>query len=79
MKKIIFLMFIVLTVAVVNGCKPRKTSNNQSTNETTQMDQNDTTSYGICGEGTSMHHLELITDMGDTLHYTLLDLIRLWC
>ena len=41
MKKIIFLMVIVLTVAVVNGCKPKKASNNQSTNETTQMDQND--------------------------------------
>jgi len=29
----------------------------------------DTTMYGVCGEGTSMNNLQLITDMGDTLNY----------
>ena len=29
----------------------------------------DSTVYGVCGEGTSMHSLELVTDMGDTLVY----------
>ena len=33
----------------------------------------DSTVYGVCGEGTSMHSLELITDAGDTLVYTILD------
>lgn len=28
---------------------------------------NDSTIYGVCGEGTSMHSLELISDEGDTL------------
>ncbi len=28
---------------------------------------NDSTIYGVCGEGTSMHNLELISDDGDTL------------
>lgn len=33
----------------------------------------DSTVYGVCGEGTSMHSLELITDAGDTITYTILD------
>lgn len=33
----------------------------------------DSTVYGVCGDGTSMHSLELITDAGDTLVYTILD------
>lgn len=31
----------------------------------------DSTVYGHCGENTAMHTLELITDKGDTLSYTL--------
>lgn len=31
----------------------------------------DSTVYGRCGEGTAMHTLELITDKGDTIVYTL--------
>ena len=33
----------------------------------------DSTVYGVCGESTSMHSLELITDAGDTITYTILD------
>lgn len=33
----------------------------------------DSTVYGVCGDGTSMHSLQLITDAGDTLTYTILD------
>ena len=33
----------------------------------------DTTVYGVCGDGTSMHSLQLVTDAGDTLTYTILD------
>lgn len=29
----------------------------------------DSTIYGVCGDGTAMHTLELITDAGDTLQY----------
>lgn len=29
----------------------------------------DTTVYGVCGEGTSMHSLELVTTDGDTIYY----------
>lgn len=33
----------------------------------------DSTVYGVCGDGTSMHSLQLVTDAGDTLTYTILD------
>ena len=32
----------------------------------------DSTIYGVCGDGTAMHTLELITDGGDTLSYTMM-------
>ncbi|MBO4314458.1 MAG: hypothetical protein J5867_00615 [Prevotella sp.] len=32
----------------------------------------DSTVYGTCGEATSMHTLQLITDMGDTLFYSMM-------
>ena len=31
----------------------------------------DSTVYGRCGDGTAMHTLELVTDKGDTIVYTL--------
>ncbi|MBR1468776.1 MAG: hypothetical protein IJ605_01480, partial [Prevotella sp.] len=33
----------------------------------------DSTLYGVCGEGTSMHTVELITDGGDTIYYGTLE------
>jgi hypothetical protein len=35
--------------------------------------ETDTTVYGVCGEGTAMHSLELITDGGDTINYMIMD------
>ena len=32
----------------------------------------DSTIYGVCGDGTAMHTLELITDGGDTLSYAMM-------
>lgn len=63
------LLFLVLLMAACNG-KPEK---EQPENAAEAEEVNDTTVYGVCGEGTSMHSLELITSAGDTLVYTLLD------
>lgn len=62
------LLFLALLMAACNG-KPEKPQVGD-TDEVVEV--NDTTVYGVCGEGTSMHSLELITDAGDTLVYTLL-------
>lgn len=63
------LLFIALLMAACYG-KPEKA---QPENAAEAEEVNDTTVYGVCGEGTSMHSLELITSAGDTLVYTLLD------
>lgn len=61
------LLFLVLVLA---ACDAKKKQQIEDTDEVAEV--NDTTVYGVCGEGTSMHSLELITDAGDTLVYTLL-------
>ena len=61
------LLFLVLVLA---ACDAKKKQQIEDTDEVVEV--NDTTVYGVCGEGTSMHSLELITDAGDTLVYTLL-------
>lgn len=63
------LLFLALLMVACNG-KPEKA---QPENAAEAEEVNDTTVYGVCGEGTSMHSLELITSAGDTLVYTLLD------
>lgn len=63
------LLFLALLMAACNG-KPEKA---QPKDAAEAEEVNDTTVYGVCGEGTSMHSLELITSAGDTLVYTLLD------
>lgn len=62
------LLFLVLLLAACDA-KKEKTQVEDADEE---VEQNDTTVYGVCGEGTSMHSLEIITDGGDTLVYTLL-------
>lgn len=61
------LLFLVLVLA---ACDAKKKQQIEDTDEVVEV--NDTTVYGVCGEGTSMHSLEIITDAGDTLVYTLL-------
>lgn len=61
------LLFLVLMLA---ACDAKKKQQIEDTEEVVEV--NDTTVYGVCGEGTSMHSLEIITDAGDTLVYTLL-------
>ena len=62
------LLFLVLMLAACDAKKGK--TQVEDTDEVVEV--NDTTVYGVCGEGTSMHSLEIITDVGDTLVYTLL-------
>ena len=61
-------MFLVLMLAACDAKKGKT----QVEDTDGVVEVNDTTVYGVCGEGTSMHSLEIITDAGDTLVYTLL-------
>jgi acyl carrier protein len=42
-------------------------SNNKTLEEEIEAETTDSTIYGVCGEGTMMHTLELITNIEDTL------------
>lgn len=64
-------VFASLMLLVLSGCNSKKEKPNLQANDVEEVV--DSTVYGVCGEGTSMHSLELITDTGDTLTYTILD------
>ena len=64
-------VFASLMLLVLAGCNSKKEKPNLQANDVVEVA--DSTVYGVCGEGTSMHSLELITDTGDTLTYTILD------
>lgn len=70
MKK--FSAFMALAfLAVIVGCDARKGKTQDAVVESEGVA--DSTVYGVCGDGTSMHSLELITDAGDTLVYMIND------
>lgn len=64
-------VFASLMLLVLAGCNSKKEKPQTLADDVEEVA--DSTVYGICGEGTSMHSLELITDTGDTLTYTILD------
>ena len=57
---------------VLAACNGKKNGGSKTATDDTE-DVADSTVYGVCGDGTSMHSLELVTDAGDTLVYTILD------
>lgn len=62
---------MVAAVVFLVGCNVKKEKSQAVVDDEEVVA--DSTVYGVCGEGTSMHSLELITDAGDTITYTILD------
>lgn len=60
---------LVAACMITVGCKENKTQSTEEVKDTAEVVVSDSTIYGICGEGTSMHSLELITNEGDTLTF----------
>lgn len=59
-----------LVLLALVACRDRQKSGSPSaTVQNTEKSEADSTMYGRCGEGTTMHTLELVTDEGDTLTY----------
>lgn len=63
-------IFALMCLLVVAGCNDKK-RNVPVVDVITDSTETDSTVYGRCGDGTAMHTLELVTDKGDTLVYTL--------
>ena len=73
MKKIFSLAIIMIVVTIAVSCNGNKNKNeNAGQNKPAMVDEADSTIYGRCGEGTSMNMLQLLTDKGDTLSFTLI-------
>ncbi len=62
---------VVLASLVIAGCGGKKNKANVEYVSTLNEEVNDSTVYGECGEGTMMNTLELVTDSGDTVTYSL--------
>ena len=61
---------ILMTVSLAVGCVDKKGS--ASSSDTVSQDEEastDSTVYGVCGDGTAMHTLQVISDAGDTVDY----------
>ena len=74
MKKLFYITFVFVVAMLFVACNRKSGSSKTEANDSLEnVAELDTTVYGVCGENTSMHHIELITDLGDTLQYTVMD------
>ena len=63
---------LMLLSCLIASCNGNNKKANDTDATTTTDATADSTLYGICGEGTAMHTLQLITLTGDTLNLSLL-------
>ncbi len=71
MKKSIISVAVFGCIAFLASCNGGKTDNADSQRDTLKNETADSTVYGKCGEGSMMHTLELVTDEGKTLTFTI--------
>jgi len=65
------LLFLTISIFLIAACQQKKET--QSIVEQIEEEVLDSTLYGICGEGTMMHTLQLITNMEDTVEILIND------
>lgn len=75
MKHFISLFSVIAITLLFVGCgrKTQKTFADTDTIKTENTSSKDNTIYGICGEGTAMNTLQVITDNSDTLNISITD------
>ena len=72
MKKPALLIGFCIVLSAFFGCKDTKNAQGSSNGSDSLGGKGafaDSTIYGVCGEETAMHTLQLITDQGDTLSF----------
>lgn len=70
MKRLYYLFAAFALVSfVAAGCRNGEKRVSEVDSVVVEPVVRDSTIYGVCGEGTAMHTLELVTDAGDTLRY----------
>lgn len=76
MKNANYLVVLFLVLTILGSCSRNKNAKGVKASDSSEASKNtvqDSTVYGICGDGTAMHTLQLITDSGDTLTYLMMD------
>ena len=70
MKRLVYAVIVLAVLMEANSCKNKSNTPVISAGDSTDVEEdvNDSTIYGVCGEGTSMHELQLVADNGDTLN-----------
>lgn len=69
----LFIALLLPLMAFCVGCNNNgKKTDTATEQKEANVDAADSTVYGVCGEGTAMHTLQLITDTGDTIEYALI-------
>ncbi len=63
---------VALTMAGCGGGKQQKVEFEKDTTDVASINR-DSTIYGICGDGSAMNTLELLTDVGDTMNISVTD------
>lgn len=73
-RKFLKVFFVAFFAAFsVSECTDKKPTSQNSVEDNQSVEENDKTFYGVCGEATTMNNLQLITDLGDTIEFSLLD------
>lgn len=71
MRKIVYVFVAALLSGVVASCDYRKGVAQTDNTDSVDVSVPDTAIYGVVGEGTTMHVLELITDDGKTMTFSI--------
>ncbi len=73
MKKITLICLAALVTAfAMTGCKGKSTKTTTESKDSVKAETtSDSTIYGVCGDGTSMNVVQLVTDAGDSIEFEL--------
>jgi hypothetical protein len=67
MKKLAVISIVACAVLIMGSCGNKSDKVPFDNGDSAEVANADPTVYGICGEGTAMNTLQIISDMGDTL------------
>ncbi len=71
MRRVFYFIAAIAIAIMAVSCGDKKKGSNEKIESIKENSPADTTIYGRCGDGTSMNSLQLITDKGDTIEFTM--------
>lgn len=69
MKKINIFLSVILFAFISSSCQQKKVDSAEVQKDSVEISDPDTTIYGRCGEATTMHMLQLITEEGKSMTF----------